>query len=85
MVNATGNAYESGGTGFSGFQVGINTTTTIGGSIGFFEGTTITAVSQPVIANYNVSTNTTIYLLTQTTGGSGTQTTSGSIYARRMR
>jgi len=85
LITATGNGYESGGTGFSGFIVAVNTSTSIGSSIGLFEGTTITAISQPVIQNYNVITNTTIYLLTQTSGGSGTQTTSGSIYARRMR
>jgi hypothetical protein len=86
MVTSIASAYAVGGS-FVSFITEVNTSSSFGSypSVGFFENAAITAISQPYTINYNVSSNTTIYLLTQITGGTGTLTTNGAVYARRMR
>jgi hypothetical protein len=89
-VTSLGNGYSSAGNDYIDFITATSTTTSIGNSVGFYGANpnpgTDTAASFNYFANYNVTTNTTVYLLVRMNGGSGTGfTASGSIFARRMR
>ena len=70
------------------YNGGINVTTSISGSTGFYiGGATFGPISMPIpYTPTNVTTNTTIYLLGRVSlSGGGSVTMNGSIYARRIR